>query len=136
MATKITNIKSFTYNSVAYTGILSVSFDDGVDTTVDNKADEDLYHTSGKAVESTCTGTVEGVDSDVFADIPKGDTQTLVYTGEAVDDGSTVTHTITGVMFLKLTGNLEHAADGGASITFKAYASDGQTSPVTIADAP
>ena len=136
MATKIVNINSFTYNSVAYAGILSVQFDDGVDETVDNMADGNAYATAGKAVRYSCNGTITGIDSDVFADMPKGDTQTMVYTGEAVDDGSTVTHTITGVMLLKLTGNLEHAADGGASITFKAYASDGSTSPVTIADAP
>ena len=133
MATKITNVKSFEYNSVAYLGNMEVSWEDGIDDIVRNKFDNDLGATAGKAVNASVTGTITGVDWKVYWAIPKGDTQTLVFTGCPVDGGTDITVTITTTMMLKLSSGLSHADDSTASITFEAfYAVDGATSPVVI----
>jgi len=133
MATKITNVKSFMYNSVAYLGNMEVSWEDGIDDIVRNKFDNDLGATAGKAVNASVTGTVTGVDWQVYSAVPKGDTQTLVFSGCPVDGGDDIVVTITTTMMLKNSNGLSHADDSTASITFEAfYAVDGSTSPVVI----
>lgn len=132
MGTKIVNIKSSTYNATAFTGLLSVQWDDGIDTAIDNKSDDNLYATAGKGTEASCTGTLTGVDFEVFEGLARGAQETLVFVGCKVSDNTDVTVTISECMLLKQSNSLEHSADGSVSLTFKAYSADGQTSPVII----
>jgi len=132
MATKIVNIKTFTYDSAAYLGMLTVTYEDGIDDTVDNKFDNDLAATDGIAVNASTTGTITASDPFAFKAIAKGSKAVMVFTGSAVDGGADVTTTITDAMMLKASVSQEHAADGSYSLTFKAYWADGQTSPVVM----
>lgn len=132
MATKITQIKSFSYNSVSYAGMLTVTYDDGIDNIIRNKSDDDLGAREGLATSASTTGTITGIDRNVFGSIPKGETETLTFVGFAVEDSTDVTTTITTCMMLKENGLTEHDGDGGASLTFEAFYADGQTSPVTV----
>ena len=132
MGTKIVNIKTATYNLVAFTGLLTAQWDDGVDTVIENKADIDQRATAGKATASSCTGTLTGIDFEVFEGLARGVQNTLSFIGCRVSDGTDVTVTISDCMLLKQSTSLEHSADGSVSLTFNAYASDGQTSPVVL----
>jgi len=131
MATKITQISSLTYDSTAYLGMLTVTYDEGIDNIIRNKGDANLGATAGKATSASVTGTITGFDRTVFEGMPKGDTKALVFVGVAVDGGGNVTTTIADTMLLKLNGSLEHDGDGGGSLSFEAFYADGQTSPVS-----
>ena len=133
MATKITQITSLTYDATPYLGMLTVTYDDGIDNIIRNKSDGNLGATAGKATSASTTGSITGIDRTVFAAMPKGDTKTLTFAGIDVDGGGTTTTTITTCMLLKENGSLEHDGDGGGSLSFEAFYADGQTSPVTSA---
>ena len=135
MASKITQISSFEYGSTSVSGILSVSYDDGIDNVIENKADDNLYATGGKATSASCSGTINGVDSSVFSALGRGGSETMVFKGMRVSDNVETTFTISNVMLEKVSPNLEHDGDGGVGLTFRAYSPDGETSPVAITTA-
>ena len=135
MASKITQISTFSYGGTSVSGILSVSYEDGIDNVIENKADDNLYAKAGKATSASCTGTINAIDASAFESVELGGRQALTFTGKKVDTNDAVTFAIENVMLEKVSPNLEHDGDGGVSITFRAYSDDGDTSPVSITGA-
>ncbi len=129
---KIVNISSFEYNAVGAAGFLTIAWDDGIDEVIENKADADQAATDGKAVSSSTTGTITAESFAVLSALTKGDKQTMEFVGTRVGDDKTVTVTIAKTMLEKVSSNLEHAGEGGVSLTFRAFWANGQTSPVSI----
>jgi len=129
MADQIINVTSCTAIAIPLDGVESVTYDDGGDS-IENKADGDLYGTAQILVNGECTGSISGINQEVFASVPRGTQGSIIAIGTRISDGVLVTITFSLAMALKNSGGLSHADKGAAGLDFKCMSSDGQVSPV------
>ena len=131
---QVVQITSATFNSSAFTGVTSVSYDDSGEST-ENRADADIYATAQKLTSAALTGSVEGIDQEAFAGVAIGTSAAFVVTGKRVSDDTIVTLTLSNCMMLGVSTGQNHSDSGSATLTFKCTSSDGTTSPAAYTTA-
>jgi len=134
-ATKVqANWSTCTFNSVTITRITAASFGPG-GTLTDFSGDLDVYPTVIANLMNNPHASVTTADIGTMQGFAPGTTSTLTATlSDALkQSGGAIVFTLVNAVFENHDPQAQHAAFGSTTGTWKAFSSDGSTSPLSIA---